>query len=259
MAAGKGGLGTSTAAALLASALSAQGRKVLLVDGSDHFGTLEVLLGATRAASLEDLKGGGAEPQDLLVPVADGLTLVPGSLPNGAASLSPTERRLLFGRVTSLFGEYELVLFDAGASAASVLDACANGATRVLAVTAGDRITVTATFALIKLLHQRCPHVRVDLLGNRIADDVASRIHDALNAATLQFLGKTVQLVGVVPHDPDFESALAAGLGAHEAAAGSHAAPVMAAIGTVLFEPPATPRGVPGVIPFPRHAHRDAH
>jgi len=244
IASGKGGVGTSTAAALLAAILAANGRRILLIDAANRLGTLDALLGVAPAQSLNALRGGHADPESLLVPVCDGLTLLPANGSGGDGSLSGAERRVLFGRMQSLFPRFDLVLFDAGASAESVLAAAASGVTRVLAVTTGDRITITATFALIKLLHERHADVRVDLLANRIPEPIARLAHDCVNQATVRFLSRTIHLAGVVPDDPHFGTALNAGLGTHVAALASTAALVMQDLGDRLLEendPPAHP------------------
>jgi flagellar biosynthesis protein FlhG len=236
---GKGGVGTSTIAALLAATMAEQGRSVLLVDAGQRLGGLHHLLGVEPAGSLGQLRG-GREPHDLLVPVAERLSLFPASLDE--AELRPTERRLLMRRVASLFDHFELVVIDAGSSAESLVAACADGATRLLAVTAGDRISLVATYALVKLLHERAPGVRVDVVANRVADDGADRLHEYLNGASVRFLSRTVPFAGSIPDDPDFGSALAAGMGTAEASLGSTAALAVRAIGErFLNEAPAPP------------------
>jgi MinD-like ATPase involved in chromosome partitioning or flagellar assembly len=239
LAAGKGGVGTSTAAALLGAIMASSGREVLLIDASDHLGTLDAILGVTARVPLEALRGGRAEPSDLLLDVGAGLTLLPAMGAHGDASLPAPERRVLFARIAEVYPRFDLVLVDAGATADSMLGACASGVTRVLAVTTADRITVTATYALIKQLHDRHPGMRVDLLASRLSQAAATQAHDAINAATVRFLSKTVHLAGVVPEDPHFGAAIAAGLGTRDAAEGSFAAPVMQDIGDRLFDPPA--------------------
>jgi flagellar biosynthesis protein FlhG len=245
IASGKGGTGTSTAATLLAATLASRGRQVLLVDASDRLGTLDVMLGVTPGVPLDALRGGGAEPGDLLVSVSDGLTLLPAYGAHGDRALPAAERRVLFARVASLFPRYDLVLFDAGASAESILGACASGVTRIFAVTTADRITITATYALVKLLHERHPDVRVDILASRTSAAAAAQAHHAINAATVRFLSRTVHLAGVVPEDPQFGHAIAAGLGTHDAAEGSFAAHALHDIGDRLFDPPGPPAGAP--------------
>ncbi len=235
---GKGGVGTSTIAALMAATMAEQGQRVLLVDAGQRLGGLHHLLGVEPTGSLGQLRG-GREPHDLLVPVAERLALFPATLDE--AELRPTERRLLMRRVAALFDGFELVVIDAGSSAESLVAACADGATRLLAVTAGDRISLVATYALVKLLHERAPGVRVDVVANRVTDDGADRLHEYLNGASVRFLSRTVPFAGAIPDDPDFGSALAAGLGTAEASLGSTAAVAVRAIGERLLAEASAP------------------
>lgn len=236
LAAGKGGVGTSTAAVMLAATLAAEGRDVLLVDAANRLGTLDAMLGVEPTVDLDALRGGATTPESLLMTVDDRLTLLPSRGVGGTSTLPPAERRVLFGRVAALFPRYDIVVMDAGSSAESILAACALGASRVLAVTAGDRIGVTATYALLKLLHERHPATRVDLLGSRVTPPIANLVHDCINAATVRFLSKTVHLAGVVPDDPQFGIALTAGLGTRVASQDSPAAPLMHDIGHALLD-----------------------
>jgi MinD-like ATPase involved in chromosome partitioning or flagellar assembly len=242
---GKGGAGTSTVAALLAATLAAGGRRVLLVDTSERLGTLHHLLGVPAGLPLGTLRR-GAEPQALLSAVSPTLTLV-SSAPDDT-TLTPAERRALIERMTSLYAGFELVVLDAGASASSILDACAQGASRLLALGAGDRVGLAATYALIKLVHERFADVRIDVLANRSDDAAGEMLHRQLNAATVRFLDRTIPYAGAIPEDRDFGSALAAGLGAHDAAAGSVAAQAMQEIGERILADFETPPGISGTI-----------
>ncbi len=225
---GKGGVGTSTIAALLAATMAEQGQRVLLVDAGERIGGLHHLLGVEPRGSLGELRG-AREPHQLLVPVADRLSLFPAAVDEPA--LRPTERRLLMRRVASLHADVDLVVVDAGSSAESLMTACADGVSRLLAVTAGDRISLIATYAVVKLLHERLPDVRVDVIANRVDEQSADRLHEYLNGASVRFLSRTTPFAGAVPDDPDFGSALAAGLGTAEASLGSTAALAVRAIG----------------------------
>jgi MinD-like ATPase involved in chromosome partitioning or flagellar assembly len=236
---GKGGVGTSTVAALLAATMAAAGHRVLLVDAGQRLGALHHLLGVEPAGSLSELRGGERMPNELLVPVAERLFLFPSTVDEGV--LRSTERQLLMRRVRSLYDEYALVVVDAGSSAESLVGACTDGATRLLAVTGADRISLVATYALVKLLHERANNVRVDILANRVSDESADLLHDYLNAASVRFLSRTVPFAGTIPEDPDFGSALAAGLGTDEAVLGSNAAIAVRAIGERLLTDSAVP------------------
>ncbi len=235
---GKGGVGTSTIAALLATTMAEQGQRVLLVDAGQRIGGLHHLLGVEPRGSLGQLRG-EREPHDLLVPVAHRLSLFPATADESA--LRSTERRLLMRRVMSLYRDFQLVVVDAGSSAESLVNACADGATRLLAVTAGDRVSLVATYALVKLLHERAPAVRVDIVANRVGDESADTLHEHLNAASVRFLSRTVPFAGAVPEDLDFGSALAAGLGTDEASLGSTAALAVRLIGERMLADNAAP------------------
>ncbi len=236
---GKGGVGTSTIAALLAATMAEQGHRVLLVDAGERIGGLHHLLGVEPRGSLAQLRG-AREPHQLLVPVAERLSLFP--VTTDEPELRPTERRLLMRRVASLHADVDLVVVDAGSSAESLVTACSDGVTRLLAVTAGDRISLVATYAVVKLLHERLPDVRVDVIANRVDEASADRLHEYLNGASVRFLSRTTPFAGAVPDDPDFGSALAAGLGTAEASLGSTAALAVRAIGErILTESVAAP------------------
>jgi MinD-like ATPase involved in chromosome partitioning or flagellar assembly len=232
-ASGKGGVGTSTAAALLGAAVAATGRRVLLVDAVGHLGTLHELLAVTPSHPLGALRN-GLEPQALVTPVSPTLSLL--ALAPDESPLIDSERRVLANRLLSLYGRYDLVVADAGASAAAILQACRDGATRLFGVCGSDRVGLAATFALIKLVGQHFPDVRVDLLPNRVTSDVAEMLHGHLNAAAIRFLSRTIHLAGAIPEDDDFGSALMAGLGALEAAVGSNAVSAMHEIGERLLK-----------------------
>jgi flagellar biosynthesis protein FlhG len=234
VASGKGGAGTSTVATVLAATMAADGTDVLLVDAADQLGTLDTMLGVTVERGVEALRGGRVTPDELVVTVDEHLALLPSSA-SGRSTLTSAERRVLLQRVTMLFPRFGMVILDAGASADSIVAACALGANRVLAVTANDRISIAATYALVKLMHQRDPGLRVDLLGNRISEPVARLVQDCVNAATIRFLSRTVHLAGAVPEDPHFSLAIAAGMGARVASQGSSATAVLRDLGRALL------------------------
>jgi flagellar biosynthesis protein FlhG len=247
--AGKGGVGTSTVAALLAAAMS-DTRSVLLVEAGHQLGIVHHMLGVEPSFTLDDLRAGHAEPEQLLVPVAEGLTLLSAHAPPTADALTAAERKLLFRRATTLYERFQLVVVDAGSTVDSIVTSCAEG-TRFLAVTAPDRIAVISTYALIKLLHLRCPNVALEVVANRCEEDAAARTVDSLTEACERFLGRPVDFAGVVPDDSNFAHALAAGLSAVEAAAGSPAADALRAIGSRIAPAAETTQRANGAVRSP--------
>ncbi|MBK8250673.1 MAG: P-loop NTPase [Gemmatimonadetes bacterium] len=229
--AGKGGVGTSTVTALLACTAAAAGSRVLLVDLAPHFGGLAELLDVRPGHTLADVKA-GLPPETLAVAVTPSLSLINAArVPD---QLTDTEHQLMLRRLAGSIGGYDLVLIDAGASAASLRSAVRFGATRALTVTTHDRISLTATYAVLKLLHEQAPELRVDVIANRVSDTDASRLHEYLNAASVRFLARTVPFGGSIPDDPAFARTVAT-LGADEAAHGSPAFQVVRNLGEQLL------------------------
>src|SRR5690606_30668094 len=165
---GKGGVGTSTVASLLAVMAASDGRDVLLVDADTSHGSLPLLFGVEPGATLAHLRSGEVAPAELLLTLGHGLTLLPlGGTSEPMNRIGGAERRALLRRVGSLYDAFDLVVVDAGSRLEQVLDAAADGAARLVAVTAAERVAAAATYALAKVMDDRFPGMPIDLLLNR--------------------------------------------------------------------------------------------
>lgn len=218
-ASGKGGSGTSTLAALLAVGAAGEGLRVLLVDGSAGIGSLHLYLGTEAGRGWAALKE-GASPEELLVAVAERLTLLPSGEATAASAVSAAERQALFRRLAPLFPAYDLVVVDGGSRVESVMAACAAGASRLVAVTTPDRVSLAATYALVKVALARMPDLSVAVLANRGGDGAG----ESIRAAAVRFLDRTVDAVGAIPDDECLRAGINAGMNLQDAATGSPAA-----------------------------------
>ena len=119
VASGKGGVGKSTVAVQLASALGRAGRQVLLVDGDIGMRCLDLMLGLTDglAFDLSDvLLGNCTEQEVILKSNAFGVSLLPAPL-NSAKDLSGFKP--LLARLT---GRYDFVILDLPAGPLNTTD-----------------------------------------------------------------------------------------------------------------------------------------
>ncbi|HET9986165.1 MAG TPA: hypothetical protein VFQ38_21370, partial [Longimicrobiales bacterium] len=205
---GKGGAGASTVAALIAWGAAALG-PTLLVDAGDDAGTLRMLLGLPELPGLEALRGAATGPLDLRAPLAPDLWFTGATAAD--APLGGAEQRALYRRLAATYGEYALVVVDAGSTLQSIAAACDAGAARFLAVTAEDRISAAATFALVKVLAERQPELAVDIVVNRGSGP--STAYEAVRAAAARFLQRIVALAGTIPEDAALARAAHAGDG----------------------------------------------
>jgi flagellar biosynthesis protein FlhG len=222
-ASGKGGTGTSTLAALLACGASAGGARVLLVDGNAGLGSLHLYLGIEAAHGWSALKN-GTPAHELLVKVTDTLTLLPGDTVQDAdGGISAAERQILFRKVSSLYGAYDLVVIDGGSRLDSVLAACTPGASRLIAVSTPDRVSLAATYALIKVVTGKLPELPISVMVNRGDEDAA----ESLRGAARRFLARSIDAVGAIPDDECLRAGINAGMDIQDAAADSPAAAAM--------------------------------
>src|SRR5439155_5296734 len=86
---GKGGVGKSVVSVLIATALAAHRRRVLLLDGDQNLANLHVLLGVRPKGRIESMLSGNVDAPELVQWVSPNLWLLAGE--SGAESLYALE------------------------------------------------------------------------------------------------------------------------------------------------------------------------
>jgi flagellar biosynthesis protein FlhG len=200
---GKGGVGVSVLATLLASGLARSGARVLLMDATLNQGNLHVLLGASPTLTLESVLSGEASPEDLVMPVSENLWLLPAA--SGAErvhALTPMDRARLQVRLAGVMDAYDVTVVDAGTGIEGVLRATLTRSTRVVAVTSPEPAALADTYALVKILSHEAPTIPVDLVVNRTFDAAEGEAACArLTDAAARFLGRSLGSLGSVAED----------------------------------------------------------
>jgi MinD-like ATPase involved in chromosome partitioning or flagellar assembly len=92
-----------------------------------------------------------------------------------------------------------LNVVEAGARWTDIIEACMPGFARMIVVTTHDLVAVSSTYALIKLVRDRFPDARVEVLVNRSGAREALRTYERVQGAASHFLGETVGYAGSVP------------------------------------------------------------
>ncbi|NJD17711.1 MAG: MinD/ParA family protein [Gemmatimonadetes bacterium] len=212
--AGKGGVGTSALAGLLAIHAGARGMSVLLVDADETVGALHYMFGIPgEVPGLGALRSAAVSPHDLVLHVAPGVTLFPGGGGGAESTLAvaSAERRMLLRRVAGLYDRFDLVVVDGGSRLDSVMAACAAGAGRLMGVTTPDRIAQAAVYALVKVARGRFPALAAELVVNRAEEAAGREVHEIVHTATSSFLGARLTYGGAVPSDPELDLLVGAG------------------------------------------------
>ncbi len=236
VASGKGGVGTSVTASLLALGCAAAGARVLLVDGHEGHGALHLLFAVRPERSLDALRDAAVPLADVLMELGGRFTLV-ASKPASDEQLllTPEDRRTPFERLLPLSSEYDCVIVDGGSHLETLLAIASCGVGQAIVVTDAERIALAANFALLKVFAQRAPAVRTSVLVNRHDESVAIRAGAQLADACSRFIDRDVALAGAVPDDVCLRAALGAGMPVGDAADGSPAARVMQAMALRVF------------------------
>jgi flagellar biosynthesis protein FlhG len=119
---GKGGVGKSVVSVLIATAVAAQGRRVLLLDGDQNLANLHVLLGVPPKARIESMLSGKGDAPELVQWVSPNLWFLAGE--SGAESLYALEavsRARLQHRLSELYHRFEVVVVDTGTGIENVV------------------------------------------------------------------------------------------------------------------------------------------
>jgi MinD-like ATPase involved in chromosome partitioning or flagellar assembly len=218
----KGGIGTSTVAALLASASARRGRETLLVDAAAAGSSLPHLLGTPQDHT-----------DDEPLRIAPRLALATPCAGIGAGN---AERTIRYRRATNGFADYDAVIVDAGATLDAVVLA-ASYAGRLLAVTASDRVSIAAAYALLKVVGHRFSALPLGVLANRCDAAVGAAAWERITAGTDRFLGHAIGLAGTIPADHVLDAAIEAGHALDATTRGVAALAADDVVGRMLVEP----------------------
>ena len=210
---GKGGVGKSLLAAMLAASHARCGRRTLLVDADHNLANLHVLLGVEPTRRLEEVARGLIGATDLMVQVDRHLWLLPGD--SGSPTLQgagPIDRARLYQRITAAYDPFDIVVVDAGAGLDGVVRACAVAASELMLVTMPEPAALTDAYAVAKVVHLQVPEVPVGVLVNRARTEAEGReAWSRIQTAGRRFLRRDFPLLAVVTEDPVLHDIVRAG------------------------------------------------
>src|SRR3984893_10444594 len=113
--AGKGGVGTTTIAVNLATALARQGCRTVLVDADFSGPDAALLCGIESRDTIADVLSGRRSVHEVLQPGPGGIQVLPGVWPTGAIpNCSPTAQERLLHELDHLGRHAEIIVLDVG-------------------------------------------------------------------------------------------------------------------------------------------------
>jgi flagellar biosynthesis protein FlhG len=153
VASGKGGVGKTNLAVNLAIALSAAGRRVLLVDADLGLANVDLVLGLRPRGDLGHVLAGRLALEDIVQEGPAGIRWIPGASHMPAISrISQKRREALLDRLTALETEHDFVILDAPAGVGQGVLHLARQADELLLVTTPEPPAMMDAYALLKAL-----------------------------------------------------------------------------------------------------------
>jgi flagellar biosynthesis protein FlhG len=201
---GKGGVGKTNLSVNLALALAATGRRVVIVDLDLGLANADILFDMTARYNLSDVISGRRSLEEVLIPAAPGLRIVPGaSGVERLANLGESERQALVAGLDSLCADADFVICDTGAGISRNTTSFLAAADEVLIVTTPEPTAVVDAYAVIKLIALSGDHGDLGLVINMAESaEEAKRFSHGIAITANKLLNAYVDELGYVLLDP---------------------------------------------------------
>ncbi len=201
VAAGKGGVGTSTVALNLAVAMAATGSRILLVDADPAAADITNRLGLLPDHCLAQVLSGWKTIRETWLDGPAGIRVLPGGWAEQQLDAwSPQGQQRLLDELRSLTGQTDYVVLDVGRSPHPASRLLWQAADTAVLVSTADVVAVMDTYAAIKLCLGDGAQAHVWSLFNLVEDE--GQTDDAfarLSMACQRFLGREVGFGGALP------------------------------------------------------------
>jgi flagellar biosynthesis protein FlhG len=207
---GKGGVGKTSVAVNLATALATTGRRVMLLDGDLGLANVDVFLGLSPRHTMAHVLSGERSLEEIILESPHGVQVVPGA--SGVAdlaNLSAAGHLSLVQAFSSLSNRVDIMIVDTSAGISHSVVQFSQASQHVLLVVCDEPASMTDAYALVKVLSRNHNVTRFRVLANMVRSPGDGEIlFEKLQRVTSKFLDVTLDYVGEIPEDPYLRRAI---------------------------------------------------
>lgn len=207
---GKGGVGKTSLVCNMALQFGRIDRKVLVIDADMGLANVDIMMGLSPEATLEQLFSGQASIGDLLVEARPNVCVLPAA--SGVREMTHLEDaqiRHLLDALDDLDTEFDVVLVDTGAGIGKNVLRFNAAAGDVIVVATPEPTSMTDAYALMKVLSQSSGVRRFRLVANQVETrKQALRVYRHLTNVADQYLDIAIDFGGFVLRDPQVSRAV---------------------------------------------------
>lgn len=203
VASGKGGVGKTTVAVNLAAALGQRGHRVLLLDADLGMANAQVALGVRSPLNISHLLSGEKTLQELLIPAAPGVQLVPGASGlRDMAALDMSQVATIIHAFDALPESVDYLIVDVAAGISPSVLTFMAACQRRIVVLQDQPAAIADAYGLIKVMTQDQDLEEIYLVANAVQGDAhGQQLGQFVNDVTMKFLGRTIKYLGCVGAD----------------------------------------------------------
>ena len=200
---GKGGVGKTSVSVNLATALSASGKRVVLLDGDLGLANADVFLGLSPRYTLAHVLSGERTLDEIIVKAPQGFHVVPAA--SGAADLAnmgATEHLGLVRAFSSLAARVDVLIVDTAAGLSHSVLQFSQAAQHVVVVICDEPASLTDAYALVKVLSRSHGVSRFRVVANQVrVTGAGGELFSRFERVTARFLDVVLEFAGEIPED----------------------------------------------------------
>jgi len=203
IASGKGGVGKTTIAVNLATALAESGKTVMLLDGDLGLANAQLAFGCQVKYNFSHVLAGVKTLEEIIITTSSGVQLVPGASGlQELASLTSLQAGIMLQGFESLAAKLDYLIIDIAAGISDSVITFLQACDYRFIICKDDPSSYADAYATVKVLNKNAASDNLYLLTNEVSDEAhALRLHSSFNNVTNRFLEFSIGMIGHVVKD----------------------------------------------------------